>query len=412
MYISKVGINSPDIFQNKYEKYFNVLIGIAFSSLFFGQAVTNIVIAVFLLSLLIFRPKITWIKPFWWILVFAVWEYVSDYLGPYNGTGMESGGIGYHALILLLPLCVNRVNYSSLIWYIFAGAVTSALLIWTQVIVGVNLASPPLRINWEGIKVYFAGSRPPGFKYRPWETQFIFSLIALFILPWINWKKKSSWFLAFCLATGIILPQIRAVIVAFIVSFGVQFLFLKEKVYKKDFIKSIVIVTLVGILLIAIMSFIHPEMFHNIASGNGRDKIFLASFEIFMQYPITGVGGGQFFQQEYQKAWVDLGINGIGSSLHKGIGHAHNDYIMLLVHHGLPAMILWFGFIIHSFLFVLKYGSRKESVVFVSLAMMHHVAGLSETYLDYSTTTYAIFLCYGVLLREPILNYLSKQDRR
>ena len=412
MYINEVGIKSPDLPQNKYERYFNVLIGMAFFSLFFGQVVTNIVFASFLLSLFVFRPKITWIKPFWWILAFAVWEYASDYLGPYNGTGMESGGIGYHALILLLPLCVNRINYNSLIWYVLAGASVAALLIWIQVVVGMNAANPPLRINWEGEAMSWAASRPAGFKYRPWETQFIFSLVALLILPWINWKKKSSWVLLACLGSGILLPQIRAVIIAFIIAFGVQVLFLKGTISRKSLIRGFVVVTLIGVILLAVMSYFHSGLFHNIATGNGRDKIFLASFEVLKQYPITGIGGGEFFQQQYQQAWLDLGIEGGNSSLHMGIGHAHNDYLMLLVHNGLPAIILWFGFVIHSFLFVLKYGSYKESIMFVSLVLMHHIAALSETYLDYSTTTYAIFLCYGVLLRGPVINYKNWLNQR
>ena len=47
-------------------------------------------------------------------------------------------------------------------------------------------------------------------------------------------------------------------------------------------------------------------------------------------------------------------------------------------------------------------------MMFFSLVVFHHLAGLSETYLDYSNATYTIFLCYGLALHSPIKRYWAK----
>ncbi|MCK4707950.1 MAG: hypothetical protein KAU21_04975, partial [Gammaproteobacteria bacterium] len=377
------------------ETIFSLLLGLAFASLFFRHGVMHLVAFLFLVSVLIARPRLPWIAPFWWLLLFIIWEWLSNYLGPYHGEGMEGGGIGYHFLFLFLPLSLPVISKFSVMAGVSVGAVASACLIWAQGIIGVDLTASPLRINWDGGRAF---ARPPGFNTRPWETQFIHSLVSLSILPYLAWRKVYSWFLVLALLSGVILPQIRAVIAAFLGGFGLQLIFLSGTQNKKTLLRRIFLIAIIAVVSIAAMAFLRPTFTKNIATGNGRDKIFVASFEVFKQYPHTGIGGGRNFKEHYLQAWKDLGWHNQKKPqfLEVKIGHAHSDALMLLAHHGWPALFLWTAFILHCLLFVWKNGSPQERTIFFSLVIMHHIAGLAETYLDYSNTTYAIFLCYGL----------------
>lgn len=385
------------------EAVFSILLGLAFASLFFRQAPTHIVGVLFLVWLLITRPSLRWIAPFWWIPGFISWEWLSNYLGPYHGDGIEGGGIGYHFLLLFLPLCLTSINYTKLLTYIAIGAIASAVLMWIQALVGVDLNDSPLRINWADGKLF---DRAPGFNGRPWETQFIHSMIFLTVLSHLEWRKIKTWLICIALSTGVILPQIRAVIAAFIAAISLQLAFSDRTRSTKTLIRRLSVISIITILCIGTIAALRPDFFNKLATGNGRDKIFPASFEIFKQNPHTGIGGGRHFKEHYQQAWVDLGWHKDEyQSLESSIGHTHNDFLMLLTHHGWPALLLWIGFIGHCLIFVWKYGNQRERVLFISLVAMHHIAGLSETYLDYSNTTYTIFLCYGLALHGPIKRF-------
>jgi hypothetical protein len=386
---------------------FTILLGLAFASLFFGQAMTHIVGVLFIFALLIIRPKLPWIRPFWWLLAFVAWEWLSNYFGPYHGDGIEGGGIGYHAILLFLPLCLLTINHSKLLIYITVGAVSSATLIWLQGFVGVDLNATPLRINWDGGDTF---SRPPGFNRRAWVTQFIHSFVSLVVLPYVVWSKPRSWLLMIALFSGVILPQIRGVIASFIAAYGVQLVFIKRAVNFKILFQRAAIAGMIAIVFIGAIAILRPDFSNNLLSGNGRDKIFIASLEIFKEYPHTGIGGGEHFKKHYQQAWVDLGWHTDPPSfLESKIGHTHSDYLMLLVHHGWPALFLWLGFLIHCLRFVWQHGSHQERILFTSLVIMHQVAGLAETYLDYSNTTYTILLCYGLALHGPIRRFQSER---
>lgn len=397
----------PEKLKKQSDNIFTILLGLAFVSLFIGQAMTHTIGALFILALIVFRPQLPWITPFWWMLGFILWEWISDFLGPYHGDGMEGGGIGYHFILLFMPLCLPLINYSLLLIYISVGAITSALLIWIQGIVGIDLKSPPLRISWEGGGIQH---RPSGFYGRPWVTQFIHSLVTLVVLPNVAWNKPRSWLLITGLFSGVIFPQVRGVIAAFITALGIQILFMKQAANSRTLVRRVAILGVVAIISIGTIAIIHPTFGKNLLTGNGRDKIFTASFQVFLQHPHTGIGGGEHFKQHYQQAWIDLGWHTEPPHFLETIGHTHSDYLLLLAHHGWPALVLWLGFVIHCWRFVWRYGNQQERIVFTSLVIMHQVAGLAETYLDYSNTTYAIILCYGLALHGPIRRFQSIRD--
>lgn len=391
--------------REKSDQFYSVLLGLTFASLFIGQALTHILGAIFLISLLIFRPHIPWIKPFWWLVAFAAWEWITNYVGPHPGDGIEGGGISYHFLMILLPLCVPVIHYARLLVYISIGAIASSTLLILQLIYGVNLNTPPFRIDWSTNN---SSLRPAGFNYRPWETQFIYSMVTLSILPYIKWKKPYSWFLFTNLIIGTLLPQIRGVLVGFITAISTQILFTRKTgslpSHRLSIIKSAIAVIFIIILAIGSMAHLRQNFFDNWSSANNRNKVFTASIKIFTEHPITGIGGGKHFKEHYQQAWDTLEYP---KSYLRKIGHAHNDYLMLLSHHGIPALFLWLGFIIHSLLFVWKNGKKEDTVIFSSLVIMHFIAGLMETYLDYGNTTYTFMLCYALALHRPISMYHS-----
>ena len=387
------------------EAVFSVLLGLIFASLFIGQALTHVSAVLFLLWLIITRPLLPWIPAFWWLAGFAAWEWTSNYIGPYHGEGIENGGISYHFLLILFPLCLSVINYSKLLTYITIGATASALLIWAQALIGLDLDASPLRIDWEDGMLF---DRATGFNGRPWETQFIHSMILLSILPHLEWNRLKTWLAFPALLSGVLLPQIRAVIAAFIAALGIQLIFTEQPGSTKILLRRLSTVIVITILCIGTIAALRPDFFNKLATGNGRDRIFPASYEIFKQYPLTGIGGGEHFKEHYQQSWIDLGWHEEGyQHLEDSIGHAHSDGLMLLAHHGWPALLLWTGFIIHCLIFVWRHGKHSERILFISLVTMHHIAGLSETYLDYSNTTYTLILCYGLALHKPARRYLK-----
>lgn len=392
------------------EAGFNLLLCMAFATVFIGQSLTHITAMLYVIWLLITRPKLPWIPAFWWLVGFAIWEWVSHFFGPYPGDGIEGGGNGYHFLILLLPLLLQDIDYSKLLKFITVGALFSALLIWAQSLIGVDLNNTPLRINWSGDDLF---SRAPGFNSRPWETQFIHSMVLLTIFSQLDWRKTWSWLTGIALSTGVILPLIRAVIAAFIAALSIQLIFSDKTENNRVFLKRLATIAIISILCIGTIAALRPDFFNSLTTGNGRDRIFSASYEIFLQHPHTGIGGGEHFQSEYQSAWKHLGMPTDTEKdifLYSKIGHAHNDILFLLSHNGWPALLLWSGFIIHCLIFVLKNGNRQDKVLFISLSSMHFIAGLSETYLDYSNTIYTLLLCYGLALHNPYRRYLKQHN--
>ena len=391
---------------------FTILLGLAFTSLFLGQAVMHLVGLAFIIALIIFRPRLPWIAPFWWMIAFITWEFLSDYLGPYSGNGMEGMGIGYHFLFLFVPLVLPVINYGLLIIYAGVGAIASAILMWLQAIIGLDLNATPWRINWDGGLMF---ERTPGFNKRAWVIQFIHSLVGLVMLPHIKWNKPIHIIAFTGFITGVVLPQVRGVIAALCVGFGTQLMFVKQSLKKADYIKRAFVILIFAALLIGTLAYLRPGFLNSMAGGNNRDAIFTVSIEMYKQNPHTGIGGGKHFQDLYIQTWDNLSENPIlkgksGSGLHTQIGHTHSDYIMLLVHNGWPALLLWLAFVIHSLKFVWQFGTHSERIIFTSLVLMHHIAGIAETYLDYSNTAYAIFLCYGLAMHGPIKRYQEQHN--
>ena len=241
--------------------------------------------------------------------------------------------------------------------------------------------------------------------------QFNHSIITLAILPFIKWKESRHWLLITGLFSGVVLPQIRAVLAAFVAGLGIQLLFSKSSEDKKQTVRRLVLFIAIASVLAGTVAALRPDFFDQIMSANGRDKIFAASFEIVKKYPITGMGGGKHFKENYKQGWVDLGRHTNPPNSLEGIGHTHSDYLLLLVRHGWPGLLLWLGFVLHLSLFVWKHGNRQEKIVFMSLVAMHQIAGLMETYLDYSNTIYALFLCYGLALHGPIKRYQADKSQ-
>lgn len=388
----------------KGQQVFTWVLGLAFASVFFRHGLMNLVAILFIVALIVYRPKITWIPPLWWALGFSIWEWLSNYFGPYQGGSIEGLGIGYHYLFLLIPFVLHEISQKALFWGVLIGATSSAILLWLQGFYGMNINSTPFKIAWD---TSLSFGRPAGFNNRPWETQFIHSMVGLVLWPYFSMKKMYAWILFSALFTGVVVPQVRAVFIGFIAGLAPIVLFLKGD--NKNIVRKLLVLLVVTMVSIGIMAFLRPSFFKNLESGNNRDKIFMASYQVFKNNPHTGIGGGKYFHENYQQAWQELGMDGVGSFLYK-IGHTHNDILMLLVHHGWPALLLWLGFVIHSYLFVWQYGSRRDRVLFAGLIIMHHVAGLAESYLDYSNTTYALLLCYGIAMHGALKNYKKQHQ--
>jgi len=382
---------------NKAQTVFTIIFGMALASIFFRHGIMNVVALIFVISLLIFRPKISWMPPLWWALAFSIWEWVSNFIGPYGGGSIEGLGIGYHFLFFLIPLTLYKISDKALFSGVFVGAFSSAILMWLQGIYGINLNDKPFRIAWVDNQQF---GRTPGFNDRPWESQFIHSIVMLLVWSHFSLKNTKTWILLAGLFSGVVLPQIRAVFLGLIASFTSIVIFSSKN--KSTLLKKLSLIVILAIVGIAIMSFLRPSFFKNLESGNGRDQIFKVSYQIFLEYPHTGLGGGEYFKKHFQEEWLELNMpkNGLFN-----IGHTHNDILMLLVHHGWPALLFWLGFIIHSLKFVWQYGDKKDRILFTSLVVFHHVAGLAESYLDYSNTTYALLLCYGVAMHGSYRNY-------
>lgn len=393
--------------QQRREFILHTLLGLLITSLFFGQALTHLLFLFSLIAVLVLRPKLLWINPFAWLILFYCWEFISDYLGPYNGQGMESGGIGYHFLLILLPLSIQFIDYKKIFFYIAFGAVPSAILMWFQSIYGVAVDANFLHLKW-GEAATYDFSRARGFNKRLWIPSFIHSLVLVFFsLSIFNKKFISHWLILIALFTGVVLPQTRAMIIALVVVCGFVLFFGRKDSYIKFFYKAVIFI-LISLLLVIALFYLRPGIVHKISMESPRVIIFLTSFDIFKEYPFTGLGGGEYYLDHYKEAFSNR-YSGADNIAQKSYGHTHNDFLMLLTHHGWPALLLWLGFIAHSIKFVWQYGDKKERNLFLSLVLFQHVVSLAETYLDYSTTTYAIMLFYGLALHGPVQKYKSKQ---
>ena len=143
--------------------------------------------------------------------------------------------------------------------------------------------------------------------------------------------------------------------------------------------------TLLGIVLLSIFT-LSAYMFHDtifnrfrfyelqdlsnsMSSVGTRIALWIASYKIFLNYPIFGIGYGNFSQvvQQYLNVPVDT------------TAHAHNAYIQHLVAHGIVGFfaLIWFFYkLIKKFILSLK--ANPIALVGISLLINYLLQGLTE----------------------------------
>lgn len=204
-----------------------------------------------------------------------------------------------------------------------------------------------------------------GMKYVHWAA------IALGILDILLLRTRGVWL-------GLVAMVVVAVI--FYVSQGAR------NWLNKSLIAGSIIIS--GIVLTAV--FVGREKIINSDTIQTRFHYWNASTELFLEHPITGVGGGQW------KIWYpSTGLKGTNESVMNGatnILRPHNDVLWVLSEMGAPGALLFLAVLLLGFI-----GLWRGKEIYLALVVVGFAAyGLGEFPLERATTLWplAVALAY------------------
>ena len=128
-----------------------------------------------------------------------------------------------------------------------------------------------------------------------------------------------------------------------------------------------------------------------------RDDVYLATLPMVEDYPITGVGAGNYFNAfpAYKPP-----------QLHSYWNHAHNDYLEIMTELGLIGLSLLAGVVLYS-LFIAVQTLRKRNNSFVLgmsfSSLMGTIAILIHSSVDFNLQIIANSSMFMLLLAIPLI---------
>ena len=321
-------------------------------------------IAVFMLIVLGRDIIITKVKRFRLIkkdlllILFFLWVVISDIFSSRPEISLLFSLTSLEALILYFYLRVYVENNQKVLLYILWIFIAIILFQSSISLMQIFYNSPVFKnIEHQVHIVYFGWAADElQFRFRPLGTfphANILGAWLAFLLSWVfsSLFKRSSSFILFTLIAGsvtLIMTLSRSSWLGYLVSI-MTILFISEKVNNTP-LPKIVVRQLVSLLILAVLLlifFILPRFektLYSFVENQGGGSLRVAqieeAIELVLQHPFLGVGSNMSVQEG-----LKLNPAGIFS---KSPITVHNWYILLASEHGLPAVLLFFSFMLLS----------------------------------------------------------------
>jgi O-antigen ligase len=133
---------------------------------------------------------------------------------------------------------------------------------------------------------------------------------------------------------------------------------------------------------------------------DGRWIIWSISAGIAADHPMFGVGGGRSFQKIYAERWRDEDAKMHFRVREPTQPHAHNSLLVLASENGIPALVLYLGFLV-SLLRGLHGTSRSDRQTWamgISVLAAWFVAGQFNNLVGEGDRAYVFYACFGLAL--------------
>ncbi len=349
-------------------------------------------------ALLLPRPFAAFLIAWPWAAALSAWMCLTTLLSPY-AVGFSAPGFVYTwPAVAVWGLAVSRLRRLEVLPALLAlgGALALALGI-LQYVIGFDGMARPLRLSSGGERwVHATGFYSHWIRYGDGMAIWGAWLAAL-LLSWpggrrLRWLAVGGSLVA--AGMGVAVSSARGAVLAF--AAGVWGAFAGGGV-RRAVVGTGVIIVLVAALL-GCLWLQQPERVQNAVQGqDGRNFIWRAAWQAFIQHPLTGVGHGAY--NAAATAVVDAGLapRGVESP---AMGNAHSSYLSLLVLHGIPGLGLWLGWLTVLVVAIWRRRAGHPAAWPVALAtvLVLLVGGLTEDLAAYASSRFQLFLGLGIAL--------------
>lgn len=342
-------VKMPYKFHSEHLVKFGLLVFVVFSPFSIAGAQTGLTLAILgWLLKFIYNKKITWQSSFLdkpIIIYFAV-LIITAFFSQNRLVSFVS--IKEEWLFLLFFLLVNNIEEID-----FAKKLVNIIIIITSIVAIYSIVQ-----HYTGLDIYHSWKMLPEAGTNKFRSEGNFSIpltygfytmvISFLSFSLASYEKNKNWRIFYYLATflcitGNLFSYTRGTFLAQIFGFIVYFIFRGKGKIKLEL--PLVIAYFI------LIYFVDPNILHrakyitqaqNIASTDIRTVIWTTSFRIFLDYPIFGIGVGNFkiFYEKYLTVPSEI------------FGHAHNDFLNYAVNMGVLGLlvfiflwvVIWFYF--------------------------------------------------------------------
>ena len=223
--------------------------------------------------------------------------------------------------------------------------------------------------------------------------------------------KQYHWLagLAFCICSaGLVFNATRGAWLAVGIVCGLLLIYYMLK-SKRNMVIGALFIILISVLLVNNTKFMHRldtiDDFNKYQSNTERILIWKSAWNMFKDYPILGVGLGQY-TENYQKKYISP------QAKEPNLTHAHNNFIQMLAENGIVGFggfIIMFGYIIlKNFIDWLK-----TKNVYALMITFSTICLLLQGFTEYNVGNSAVIKMYWLVLGTLILLYkLSALDKK
>ena len=213
--------------------------------------------------------------------------------------------------------------------------------------------------------------------------------------------------LAFCICSaGLVFNATRGAWLAVAIVCAALLIYYMFK-SKRNLAVGIIFIALVSTLLVNNSKFMHRldtiDDFNKYQSNTERILIWQSAWKMFKDYPILGVGLGQY-TENYQKKYISP------QAKEPKLGHAHNNFMQMLAENGIvgfAGFVTMFGYIIFKNLLAWFKVKNVYALMIVSATVCLLLQGFTEYNVGNSAVIKMYWLVLGLLV---VLSELYKKE--
>lgn len=293
-------------------------------------------LALLLLSMILQPRQLKW-PGLLWGTAFGLWCHLTSCLAA--GTCLLKPD-GMVWLWITFPLLASALAQRPRLqlWCLGGLALTtglSALLAELQFVIGCDPRCKPWRISTSG-QTFWKGV---GFHY-PHLTQGFVIGMSLLILA-LPGQGSLRWLGRIGGAAAFLLVNTRSAIIGLLVGIGMWWV---TPSGRRRLATALLVTSLLALVSLGGLWLIAPDRLTSMLHGDdGRWRIWAVSADMVAERPLTGHGQGKPYEHRFLAlAEACYGPDGFDSA---GKYHAHNVFLALSAAHGLPAPLLYLGFL-------------------------------------------------------------------